>query len=96
MNQFFVTLGQVTAVTVSASFVVPMYQYYSIKFKSWLLSQETINEDFQGYDPVDTDMSDCSDTDVELDTENQNQTESEPVLVHNSANTTTVSEPQTI
>lgn len=101
MNQFYTTLGQVTAVTISASFLVPMYQFYSLKLTRFLreFDSQKYNENFQGgvYEPADA--SGYSDTDVEEDELDVNEdTSSEPVLLNNTEKTdnSAVSEPQTI
>jgi hypothetical protein len=98
MNQFYTTLGQVTAVTISASFLVPMYQFYSMKLTRFLreFDNQKYNEDFQGgvYEPAD--VSGYSDTDVEDDDEVNEDTSSEPVLLNNTDKTeSAVSDPQT-
>lgn len=67
LNQFFVTLGQVTAVTVSASFLVPMYQYYSVKLKKLFINNDGtphFEENFQDDSELVTD--DSADEDVSV------------------------------
>jgi hypothetical protein len=41
LTQFFTTLGQVSAVVVSTTFVVPIYQYYSQSVSANTVSQQT-------------------------------------------------------
>jgi len=44
-KQFFTTLGQLTAAAVSASFVIPMYEYYVPKLVGYFVSKNAIKKE---------------------------------------------------
>ena len=86
LNQFFTTMGQVTAVTISASFVVPMYQYYSLQLKKLIVGFEntsSFQEKFPDESEIPSDDEDSGDMSVVDDTQtqtNNNETQTEDAL----------------